>query len=165
MLFRQKCRVRPQLAQATLACTLVIPPHFGASCRLNFIWSYTVYHNSGIISQKTTLLFLQSPLQKRATMNGRSLSKAIRLPIARQAVPVQRRTIVSAFRTAAARPTVRAAPAAPAAPAVQTRGVKTVDFAGHKEVVFGKLYSIHVEELLLMLSLQSVRIGQERSSL
>jgi ketol-acid reductoisomerase len=93
-------------------------------------------------------------------MNARSLSRAIRLPIARRVVPIQRRTIVSALRASAARPTVCAAAATPA----QSRGVKTVDFAGHKEVVFGGLYSIHLKELLLMLSTQSVRTGQGKSS-
>jgi hypothetical protein len=95
-------------------------------------------------------------------MNARSISRAIRLPIAQRVVHVQRRTIVSALRASAARPTIRVAAAATS---VQSRGVKTVDFAGHKEVVFGEFYGMHLKDSLLMPSAQSVRIGQGRSSL
>jgi hypothetical protein len=64
---------------------------------------------------------------------ARGFSKALR-PLARQAArPAQRRTIVSALNAASkARPT-----AVKAVAAQQVRGVKTIDFAGHKEEVFG----------------------------
>jgi ketol-acid reductoisomerase len=83
-------------------------------------------------------------------MNARSFSKALRSPLARQftsSPAVQRRTIFSALN-AAARPTIARAVAA--GPAQQTRGVKTVDFAGHKETVFGKLQCVSAAELKLM---------------
>jgi ketol-acid reductoisomerase len=71
-------------------------------------------------------------------MASRSFSKALRAPIARQlATPaVQQRTFI------AARSLVRAGAAAAARPALagsaqQVRGVKTIDFAGVKEDVYG----------------------------
>lgn len=67
-------------------------------------------------------------------MASRSFSKVLRSPLTRQIVSpaVQRRTIVSALGG------VRATVAkAATAPVQQVRGVKTVDFAGHKEKVFG----------------------------
>jgi len=75
-------------------------------------------------------------------MASRSFSKAVRSPLARQftSPAVQRRTFVSAF-SAAARPNV--ARAAVAGPAQQVRGIKTVDFAGHKEQVFGEGLSLY----------------------
>jgi len=66
-------------------------------------------------------------------MASRSFSKVLRSPLTRQIVSpaVQRRTIVSALGG------VRATVAkAATAPVQQVRGVKTVDFAGHKEKVF-----------------------------
>jgi ketol-acid reductoisomerase len=68
-------------------------------------------------------------------MSSRSFSKALR-PLARQlASPaVQRRTFVAAAGAVRAS-AVRAA----AAPAQQVRGVKTIDFAGSKEDVYGEL--------------------------
>lgn len=71
-------------------------------------------------------------------MASRGFSKALRAPVARRfsvsAVP--RRSFVSGV---AARPTVStAARAAVAAPVTQqTRGLKTIDFAGTKETVYG----------------------------
>jgi ketol-acid reductoisomerase len=51
---------------------------------------------------------------------------------------VQRRTFVSAL--SAARAGIAAAPkAAVASPFVQTRGIKTIDFAGVKEDVYGMI--------------------------
>lgn len=67
----------------------------------------------------------------------RTATKALRSSFAKQlASPqTQRRTIVSALN-AAARPAVVKAAAKPFA-AQQVRGVKTIDFAGHKETVYG----------------------------
>jgi hypothetical protein len=93
-----------------------------------------------IISPQTLRLTVNSPekeLQKQLLsildMASRTLSKTIASRLARQLKPaVQQRTF--AALTAAARPTV--ARAAVAGSQVQSRGVKTVDFAGHKEQVF-----------------------------
>ena len=72
-------------------------------------------------------------------MASRSFSKALRSPMARQlASPaVQKRTLVTALNAvrASAVPASRLA-ANPASQ--QVRGVKTIDFAGHKEEVFGE---------------------------
>jgi ketol-acid reductoisomerase len=66
-------------------------------------------------------------------MASRSFSKALRSPMARQlAAPAQKRTFIAAagaIRAAAPR-------TAAAVPKQQTRGVKTMDFAGHKEEVW-----------------------------
>lgn len=71
-------------------------------------------------------------------MSARGFSKALR-PMARQlATPaVQRRTFVAASSM------VRATRKAAVAPTQQQqiRGVKTMDFAGHKEQVWGELDS------------------------
>lgn len=68
---------------------------------------------------------------------SRTASKALRGSFAKQLTSpqVQRRNIVSALN-AAARPAVVKAAAKPFA-VQQVRGVKTVDFAGHKETVYG----------------------------
>lgn len=69
------------------------------------------------------------------TMASRPAARALR-QTARQlaASPAQKRTFVSALRAG-----VTAVPkAAVTAQFQQTRGVKTIDFAGHKEKVFGK---------------------------
>ena len=75
-------------------------------------------------------------------MASRSASKALRSSFTKQLTSptVQRRTFVSAFN-AATRPLNAAAVTKPAfAGAVQqVRGMKTIDFAGHKETVFGKI--------------------------
>jgi len=67
-------------------------------------------------------------------MASRTLSKALRSPMAKQiATPfVQRRTFVAAIN-AASRPIV----AKSAVAQQQTRGIKTVDFAGTSEIVYG----------------------------
>lgn len=75
-------------------------------------------------------------------MASRSFSKTLRASAARQlAAPrVQQRTFV------AARQLVRAAVARPAlaGPAQQqVRGVKTIDFAGSKEDVYGEFVDVH----------------------
>lgn len=71
-------------------------------------------------------------------MASRTFSKTLRGPLARQlAAPVQQRAAYSVARSA-----LRAAVAAPrtvfAPQQQQVRGVKTIDFAGHKEDVYGK---------------------------
>ena len=80
---------------------------------------------------------LQSSHNK--TMASRSFSKALRAPLARQFVSpaAQRRTFVSALGVV--RPGVASSTRAVFAGQIQqTRGVKTIDFAGHKETVFGR---------------------------
>lgn len=76
--------------------------------------------------------------QFRVIMSSRSFSRAARSPLARQLTSpaVQRRTFVSALNGVRA----TAVTARPAVPALQqqTRGVKTIDFAGSKEEVYGK---------------------------
>jgi ketol-acid reductoisomerase len=71
-------------------------------------------------------------------MASKSFTKALRAPLARQlASPaVQRRTFVAASSLVRAT-AVKARPAV-AGLVQQTRGVKTIDFAGTKEEVFGK---------------------------
>jgi ketol-acid reductoisomerase len=72
-------------------------------------------------------------------MASRSFSKALRSPMARQltsSTAAQQRTFVAA-RTLV-RATAQVSKAATASPVQQQiRGVKTVDFAGHKEDVYG----------------------------
>jgi ketol-acid reductoisomerase len=65
-------------------------------------------------------------------MASRTFSRALRLPLAKQLSAPARRTFVSALN-ASARPTVARAAIAP----TQVRGVKTIDFAGVKEDVYG----------------------------
>lgn len=73
------------------------------------------------------------------TMASRTASRALRASARQLAAPaVQRRTFVSALN-AASKGVVAAAPRAAAMPQQQTRGMKTIDFAGTKEVVFGAL--------------------------
>ena len=69
-------------------------------------------------------------------MASRTFSRALRSPLARQLSTPARRTFVSAIN-ASARRTARAA----VGPAQQTRGLKTIDFAGTKEDVYGTLYN------------------------
>lgn len=74
-------------------------------------------------------------------MASKSFSKALRTPMARQlaAPAVQRRTFVAAASGAARATAVKAA--RPVVARQQVRGVKTIDFAGVKEDVYGKLLS------------------------
>lgn len=103
---------------------------------------------------------------------ARGLSNALRPSVARQLTKsaASRRTFVSAMG-AATRQTV-ARPVA-LAPRVQSRGLKTVDFAGHKEDVFGESLPFptcaELDRLAEAVSdlhfpLQSVRTGPRRSS-
>lgn len=85
----------------------------------------------------------QSPRSPPVTMASRSFTKTLRAPVARQlaSVPrVQQRTFVAAAR-AAVRAGAVARPVAAGPAQQQIRGVKTIDFAGHKEDVYGKLFS------------------------
>jgi len=69
-------------------------------------------------------------------MASRAFTKALRSSAPRQFVaPVQKRTIVTAF--SAARATVAIAPRFAGVPVQQKRGIKTIDFAGVKEEVYG----------------------------
>ena len=71
-------------------------------------------------------------------MASRSFSRALQSSLTRQLTSpaTQRRTLISASKYAR---TARIAPLRPAfaASLQQTRGVKTIDFAGTKEVVYG----------------------------
>lgn len=72
-------------------------------------------------------------------MASRTFIRALRSNVVRQiAAPVQRRTIATAF--IAARATVAVAPRIPTL--VQKRGIKTIDFAGVKEDVYGMSIAI-----------------------
>ena len=70
-------------------------------------------------------------------MASRTATRALRSSLrqAAKAPAVQQRTFVSAVN-AASRPALAQAPKA-AQQFVQQRGIKTVDFAGHKEDVYG----------------------------
>ena len=94
-------------------------------------------------------------------MASKNISRTLR-PLARQlATPaVQRRTFVAASSLVRATAVQAARPAA----AQQVRGVKTIDFAGHKETVYGSLFLDFSATSQLILQRQSVRIGQGRSS-
>lgn len=73
-------------------------------------------------------------------MASRTASRALRASIAQLAKPaVQRRSFVAA--ASAVRAGASAAPrAAVGAGMQQQRGMKTIDFAGTKEVVYGRIY-------------------------
>lgn len=62
---------------------------------------------------------------------SRTVQRALRSNLARQVVPVVQKR---GLRLAAAKVAVAAAPRVQA---VQSRGMKTIDFAGTKEVVYG----------------------------
>lgn len=73
-------------------------------------------------------------------MSARGFSSAVR-PVARQLTKsaVQRRTFVAAMGAATRATAAVARPALAGPVQQQTRGVKTIDFAGVKEDVYGKL--------------------------
>ena len=79
-------------------------------------------------------------------MSSRTASRALRSSIKQLATPaVQRRTFVSAVNAA-----TRTAPKAAATlPFQQRRGIKTIDFAGTKETVFGMNFGTAFVEFLL----------------
>lgn len=89
-------------------------------------------------------LFPLNP-QPFITMASRTLSRAIRAPLAKQLSAPARRTFVSAIN-ASARPTARAVAAS--AQQQQVRGVKTIDFAGTKEDVYGAFPPIQLTSCL-----------------
>ncbi len=97
-------------------------------------------------------------------MASRICSRSLKTPLARQfASPTsQRRTFVSALGgfkagfVAPTRPIVGAA-------LQQTRGVKTIDFAGHKEKVYGSSELVARSSYGRLTVTQSVRIGQGKS--
>jgi len=69
-------------------------------------------------------------------MASGTFTRVLRSSASRQfVVPVQKRTIVTAF--SAVRATVAIAPRFAGVPVQQKRGVKTIDFAGVKEEVYG----------------------------
>jgi len=75
-------------------------------------------------------------------MSSRSFSKALRSPLTRQLVtPVTSRGISIAALKGTRAGVTGALKAASCGSIQQIRGVKTVDFAGHKEQVFGR--SLH----------------------
>lgn len=73
-------------------------------------------------------------------MSARGFSNAVR-PVARQLTKsaVQRRTFVSALGAATRATAAVARPALAGSIQQQTRGLKTIDFAGTKEDVYGEL--------------------------
>lgn len=75
-------------------------------------------------------------------MASRSFGSVLRSSLIRQLVlpASQRRAFSIAITTATARAGVVATKAAPCGPIQQTRGVRTIDFAGHKEKVYGNVY-------------------------
>jgi hypothetical protein len=96
------------------------------------------------------------------TMASRPVTRALR-QTARQlvAAPAQKRTFVSALRAGAT-----AAPkAAVTSHFQQKRGVKTIDFAGTKEEVYGKFESKTLTSAQVLTTKQSVPTGPRRSFL
>lgn len=75
-------------------------------------------------------------------MASKTLPRALRLST-RVAFP--RRSLVTAAR---ARPALAAAPAARSPVVVPARGVKTIDFAGTKETVYGEYFYIGTRVLV-----------------
>lgn len=73
-------------------------------------------------------------------MTSRSFSKALRSPVTRQLVaPVVSRRLSGAALAGVRARVTSAVRVASCGPTQQTRGVKTIDFAGHKEKVFGNV--------------------------
>lgn len=75
-------------------------------------------------------------------MSARGFSSAVR-PVARQLTKsaAQRRTFVSALGAASRATTAVARPAFASPVQQQSRGLKTIDFAGTKEDVYGELHA------------------------
>ena len=82
-------------------------------------------------------------------MASRGFSKALRPTVARQimAPAVQQRTFVVAARGAARATGAVAARSSVSVPSQQVRGLKTMDFAGHKEDVYGRMTRYYVPEM------------------
>ena len=100
---------------------IITSPAIAHSC---FFLSYSITHISALHIHP-------------AEMASRTATRALRSSLrqAAKAPAVQQRTFVSAVN-AASRPALAQAPKA-AQQFVQQRGVKTIDFAGHKEDVYG----------------------------
>lgn len=100
-------------------------------------------------------------------MASRTATRALRSSLrqAAKAPAVQQRTFVSAIN-AASRPALAQAPKA-AQQFVQQRGVKTIDFAGHKEDVYGMhdLRNLRRQDPMADNPRQSAATGLVRSSL
>ncbi len=80
-------------------------------------------------------------------MASRSFSKALRSPLTRQLVtPVTSRGISIAALKGTRAGVTGAVKAASGGPIQQIRGVKTIDFAGHKEQVFGNFQLVALRE-------------------
>jgi hypothetical protein len=93
---------------------------------------------SHIFPSPATLSARYLPDIPAQTMTARPASRALRQCARQLAAPaVQRRTFVSAL--SAARVGAVAPKAAVTSSLQQVRGVKTVDFAGHKETVYGTI--------------------------
>lgn len=75
-------------------------------------------------------------------MATRTFSRALRSPLAKQLSAPARRTFVSALN-ASVRPAARAAVGRAQQ---QVRGVKTIDFAGTEEVVYGTFELLSIQE-------------------
>lgn len=86
-----------------------------------------------LLKRNTTVFSFHNHSTPSFEMASRTFSRALRSPLAKQLRAPAHRTFVSALN-ASARPTAARAVAA----AQQVRGVKTIDFAGTKEDVYGK---------------------------
>ena len=73
-------------------------------------------------------------------MASRNINRALKFPVSRQLVsPIaQRRTFVYALSNSRGALAAQLRPAV-TAPLNQIRGLKQIDFAGHKETVYGEL--------------------------
>lgn len=97
-------------------------------------------------------------------MSARSFTRAVRAPLARQLVgpATQRRTIVALASTS--RSGHLSALRRPINVSLhQNRGVKTIDFAGHKETVYGTLTN-PIRLVWVANPSQNEKIGLERNS-
>lgn len=97
-------------------------------------------------------------------MASRSFSRALRSPLSRHLTSpaVQRRTLISASQYARSSITAQLKPAVGSA-LQQSRGLKTIDFAGTKETVYGKCILGKLRSSTELTGLQSVKIGQGKS--
>lgn len=99
------------------------------------------------------------------SMASRNATRALQSSLKRLASPTaQRRTFVAALNAPRAGAIVRPR-AAVSLPLQQTRGVKTIDFAGTKETVYGAYFFKRQGELIAYSAEKSARIGLERSFL
>jgi hypothetical protein len=128
----------PKLAESLDELRVINKHHKPHSKYLHFVLQLTLHSTSiSVLSPLSSFSILQSFI----TMASRTLSRAIRAPLAKQLSAPARRTFVSAIN-ASARPTARAVAAS--AQQQQVRGVKTIDFAGTKEDVYGAFSPIQL---------------------